>query len=929
MAYPQPDDDLASYPAHIREYYCALQERSMFAFGCGRWPRGQFEWGGGIAGAVEDLGDGHLRMTDATDPLNVWATPSGGSGASRWVGYSHPVACYVPHDYDVVFEVGGRRDETKVIRGQITANTAGGSGVAATVTFTDTDAKDAITGKFIASIADLTGKEFRIIKRGGQWWAGLTDSLSRWPAFPNDRELWIDLATSGSEKFLRAPFNRVAGPTFKQAWGADQWAGREVLAVGGGYLRRLVVVWNTEDTLYFIPRTDPPPPPDWVDPAPAYALTGAFSIVPVGATGDPRRWSMKPFWSYGGAKKQVSTKLPDDTVSAVEVPASIVQWDEGAPCNPATSSPCEAVNHYAMDLDLWSYEFEECGAPEASDRNYSPDHFKTPRGCQQEVVKICTAYLDHTRINPGALALFTPARLFRAAGINWGTSTVEEDSPDVFSAAVDPEYNGYTIWWEVLNADDSHRMDGRAVAAAGRIGLPSDLWNATEVAADPTHRTLDVGKRVVYSAGFTREHPLTARRPYPKGPILVPDVVVDPGTGEFRVLTSGEVDDFAGSGCDGAGRYVRFPRSTTYSIVDDYEVTADSGTALELGRAVRIEGDNWDDPGVVTLGNGLIEPGTEDAEVVDYWVRFNHSTHVPPKEGLKRGQYEGVATAGNDFSLTDDARDFYSTWYGSAGVVRLDSGTATAGTISTLTDDLKRQDTLSEASCYWDPARWIPEGKPFKYEQLLMTSGANAGLRRPISDANAVTGTLTVSPAFPHPIAAGDDYDVEVLHEANNLEGRTLRVYDLPPGTGHRDLWITGNARRTIYYPVEAEYTVVAGQRWEVLEPHPGGVWVVAEAAPVDPAVEYVQLAADRFLVRPTGADARKAGVDWHRDNSEDLPHLAVKRYGWYHRGDYVTLNLRRELWRAINALRGITRGITWRGSEVDGVRPTTATVRL
>lgn len=940
MGYPQFGDILSSYPLHLREYLCGLRERARAVGNCGRWPKSNVVWAEGVVGAVTaDDGAGTLTFEDATDPPNTFPMPSGSSGASRFVGYEHPVDCFTPADYDVVIEAGGADDETRIVRGRVTANTVGPT---ATITFEGAEVDNAIVGGYLANRATLTGKRYHVIKHGGQWWGGYRDAVTRWPEFPNDRELWRDVATVGSDKFLRAPFNRLAGTAVPQGWAPDEWAGEEVLVYRtGGRLVRLAVVWNTADTLYFIPKPDPlaePPepdlPPDWVDPAPAYATSGLFLIVPPGTRAMPDRWGMKPFWSNGGAKRSVLTLSPSDVgglgVGSIDLPATSVEWAEGSPCNPTTPTPCEAVLYFTTDpdldpaeRDLWSFEFEECGAPEASDRNYSPDYFKSPRGWQQEAVRLAAKYLDPLDLAAGAMPNMTPARFFRFIGVNWGTSAVTEPSADVFEAAVDPIYNGYHVHWTVRNADGSNRLSGTSVAAAGKIGLSSELWNATEAAVDPANRTNDVGKTVIYSAGFTRVHPREVRRAYPKGPIFIPDVVTS-DLGVRTVIATPHVINLVESGCLGVGRLVRWDRSTAYLVTDAFEAGADSDEPLALNEAVRWMGDNSDDPSIRTLpgGGGIIEPGTEDAEVAGYWKRFAQAVHPPVAQGRITAQRRGVATAGNYFSLTDADRDFLETWWGNGGAVRTETGTATGGTISTLIDAGKIPAEGNEAGCYWEAGRWVPEGKPFKGLVLRMTSGANAGEKRLIVNGDPATGTLTVSPAFASAVAAGDDYEIDEFAEANTFEGRTLRVWHLDDPAAFTDLIILGNDHTTLFFSPEAEFDAAEGQEWEIIDHEPGGVWLVAAAKPADPLTPYIRLAADRWLVKPSGPDPR--GIpDWHDDQRENLPFLAPKRFGYFRKGDYPTRDFWRELWRGVNAMRKFFRPAAWSawdGVTVDGL---------
>lgn len=908
MAYPQLGDDISDYGGHLRQYYCGLAQRAQFALGCGApWPRSNEPRETGVAGAVVLNGDGTLTMTDASDPPKSWVMPSGPgiTGTKRWLDFHSLTQCFLPALHDVVFSAGGLLGETKVVRGHVTDHSAGLAHE--TVTFDGKDVRNAITGGYLPSLAALAGVRYDFIKKGGQWFSGFDDSLSRWFAFPNDRELFRSRADAGSDKFLRSLYNRAAGTTVPQGWRPDQWAGQECLCYSGELLKRIPIVWNDKNALYFVPKPgagDPPMPEGWADPAPAFAVDADyFSIVPPGARGLPARWAGKPHWAAGEAKEQAAAVKPDTSaMGAVFVPAHIVQWDEGSPCIPP-GDPCEPVNHDADLVDLWSAAEEQCGAPLASDKNYSPDYFKAPRGLQTECLALWGYYADPVGLSAGGASALTDARGFRAADINWATGAVAEPSPDAFECAVPAEWNGHLVYWTVLNADKTNRLSGRAIAAAGKIGLSSELWNATEAAVDPDNRTNDVGKTVVVSAGFTREHPYELRLSRPAGPILIPDL-----DDEGNPIDTPAPASLSPLDCSGVGRYEERAASTSYAVADAYDDLVDGGEPLEVGRVVRLAGNSAEDAGVSASPYGgrmsIADP------LAPYYARFWEGTHKPAVEGALDLQRRGAATGGDFQSLTDATKNFLLCWYGTAGVARTEHLTATAGAVDWIQDAAAvASPSTNPRACYWQGGRW-PDGRPFRGQVMTVTGGANAGAKRLVGDGDPATGKLWPAAPFPFPIVAGVTADVVELRHANTLRGGILRVWNDPGSPGSFvDVPILGNDATTIFYSAAAELTVAAGMRYEVIIHRPGGVWVISDLPPADPLLPYIMLAPTRWLIKPTGADPR--GRDWVPDARFDLPHKK-KRFGFHRRGDYVTLNVKRELWRAINVMKYAIRPLTW-----------------
>jgi hypothetical protein len=95
-----------------------------------------------------------------------------------------------------------------------------------------------------------------------------------------------------------------------------------------------------------------------------------------------------------------------------------------------------------------------------------------------------------------------------------------------------------------------------------------------------------------------------------------------------------------------------------------------------------------------------------------------------------RALRRGSVTAVNANSITDDSKNWYTNWYGGAGVMRTESGVATDGSTTTLTPSDALTDTEEEAHCWWQTIRFIGDifqGKPYVSFILEIDKADSAG----------------------------------------------------------------------------------------------------------------------------------------------------------------------------------------------------------
>jgi hypothetical protein len=246
--------------------------------------------------------------------------------------------------------------------------------------------------------------------------------------------------------------------------------------------------------------------------------------------------------------------------------------------------------------------------------------------------------------------------------------------------------------------------------------------------------------------------------------------------------------------------------STSYTEPDAYGFTryTDTSDAFVTGELAMYGGDSFNDP--TTTNTGTLD------DLTTYEDHFYTGKGFPQatRDALA-AKLTGTATTGTSYSITTTGKDFYT------GALLTQTGTATSGSTTTIVfnvaDDDGRYDTATGRY-----AGFI----------LRITSGANNGFKRPISSMSvgAPGGgvkavTLTVSPAFPSAISAGNTFAIDEpgLNPAsqrvlNQYKGRALIITKADRTTAQTT--ITHNDNDTLWFTDVGFDTT--GLAWRIVE---------------------------------------------------------------------------------------------------------------
>lgn len=817
----------------------------------------------GILSAAPSASGDHYVLTDA-----------GRSWISGFVDTA--LNPFAPTQWDVVIE-HSEVDPWEVVRTQVVGNTAD------TITVARGPIDDAVVAKQIPSAAALSGKRFVIVRRHTESHPSV-HWHERWLEWPNAAEYAHGNCTGGTNDTL---VDAAAN------WKPDAWAGKELMTLAGGRLRRVAVLGNTRDTVRFAAQAWAP------DGGTEYAV-----IDPGGMWGYGRR-RPEPWAWYRGVDRprdgllfdpRVYSHYPDDTIQPVPVAAlqaQILQMNE-------TGTMCVQESVDAFDVDLWTLPEEECDEP---DRPFAPDFWKAwIRALQNFLEGACFGFVEAKSYdNLGAIPEFVTATWLKAANVNHYTRTVlsatVSGTPHVTFAAIalpagihPAEAWGMRVHYAILDADGVPVQYGHTYAATtinGAYGTTMgglasatriDLRGPTKDEADadpspypPAQAAVDtwVGKTIVISLGWTRKTERRFKHRYPATAFIAPD-----GAAPTPAAP---------------GFYLTRPPSTRYAEYTELGTLSETGTAAFVeGESARYVGDNVNDP--------TTSDSVHDGEAPDLTYR-DRLLEVARRPELQRRLNElrsGAATAGTRRSLTDDTKDWWNDGVG--GLAGVEEGVATGGGSTSLSDSSKAGNGLWDAST----GRWVG----FVVEVLL--DGEQAGWhKRPIAGFNQATQTLTWSEPLPGS-AAGRPYRIRQPLVLNRYKGRTLRVTGTVAGGGHvaADVVITHSDDKTLYF-AEQEFEVGKGWRYAILEDQPGGVYL------------WYDDGTGARWVRPTGVRPGATPAAWHDDPTENVPTI-VTRFGRLRHGDEIVEPLHAEIYRGLNALRWTKGDAFWQPTPGD-----------
>jgi hypothetical protein len=719
------------------------------AYANNEWPRESNRWEQGVITNANGYGT-HVTIADADAD---W-TQSENCTGTRWVNhqcvdvFGDPIGG-IPTHYDLVIH---SCDERQVIQVPIVANTANTLDVGPAI-------YDYIAAGDLASIGDLIGRTYYIIKQGGQQWAG------RFPPYPNDREKWIGSSSIGTTSTLQSE---------GKSWTVDEFSASfcDLVTWGDdGRLHRVQITSNTADTIHFATQTWTP--------------SGPWAVTFSGGRSWPGRDPWSCFQWYDGAKQPYWTIHPNDELDTIDQAAQNVSWavkDHG-------TGACEMTSFPAMDADLWSAYDEECSPGEF---NYSPHLKRTLRALQWELLGLCPYFV---RVAPHQM--YTPATFLYDLGHGATGTLGTYDSVLGMPVGITPPSDHPTgaCYWTTIAADGTVQETGTGTVAGGHL-LGTGL--------DET----DEGLTVFVGWGFRRHWMREARWPYP---VTVWIADVDTGEEGRGVIDPPDPDGT----CFGAGRWVTLPASTTYREHSDIGLTGDTAEPFVTGDLVRITGTNASDP-YAGLVEAYAPPDPGMSPDLPYWSHLKVGKHDPINERVIKAQMRGTCTGGGTFWIEDTEKNWFDeVWYdteGAGGLLRTRTGTAGSGSTTTTLVDFDAY--TSPEACYWYDGYRGQEAQWYVGLTVEFTGGANVGQRRVITAQDQNTATLTLWPALPSAPAEGDGFSIKAGYAKNRWAGRPLTVVSAADKSVHEFVISYSDHNRLYFTP--GSYTPVAGDTFAV-----------------------------------------------------------------------------------------------------------------
>jgi hypothetical protein len=287
------------------------------------------------------------------------------------------------------------------------------------------------------------------------------------------------------------------------------------------------------------------------------------------------------------------------------------------------------------------------------------------------------------------------------------------------------------------------------------------------------------------------------------------DIVPRAADDVANLLTSqvvGRKDDTAIYAKDNVSSILRYLKGLTDATITAWGV-ADAGSgAGQIRDAARTEADDWWNGQTVLVLSGaaagqkrpitdfvaatddiLVGPNFDAAVAAgDIYVILAHYNMIVPRaaDDIANQLTSEVVGRKDDTAVfvADNVSSIIRYLKGLVGITVVASGDADAGSDADTLVDAARV----EANDYWNGLT------------LLMLSGNNIGLARPIVDFDAATDSIEIRPAYPNAIVAGDDYVIlaqyhQVVPAADSVENYqprdvignktdTIPAMDLAPG---------------------------------------------------------------------------------------------------------------------------------------------------
>lgn len=713
------------------------------------------------------------------------------------------------------------------------------------------------TQRIVPSVASLVGKTAFILESGGLWWS------ERIPQWPNDTVYAIGHVASATDQQIVASTS---------GWTVNQWVGYQVVYRDGvtNLVDRGTIISNTANTLHFVSEL-------------TQVASGDFVIVAANALYEFDRVPDPAYSWYSGPTELFKSHYPydaDQTRGAgdptlgdqtiANTPKAVLLLDD------PDATPSQVT---VFDVDYWTAAITYLSEP------YCPAIWKSLRQLQV-FLEDCGErgkFIDPTKNYDGVSTRpewFRAATLLLAAGINSQISRTGQPitsgtlSGSIRCPLIMPSGFGsdtpMPVIYAILDDKENVLASGTANWQNGVL-IGSDFANTTPT-VPPVF--LYAYKKIVVSLGWSRWVPREFKYYYGKT-CFIPDYdptangglggYVDPPTSAFP------------------GTWLARPRSNHYIEHSGLGFVQESTFARDLidppnlsgdYTFARYVGDNWNDPAIYS---GQFFDGSADPVVVQQYNRFFCGKHASSIQAVIDGQRSGNISSFSQRSITDSSKDWWGTnWY-KGGILHTETGTATAGNTTSLTDSTK------VANGFWTTAsrgRWVG----FIVEVTI----AAVVYRRPIL--SHAGNTITWEEPLPA-TANGKTYQIrEPKYELNRWKERTVTI--TWPDLSVRTFPILNSDDTTLYF-LELDKPIINGCSYIINEAQPGTVWM-----------RY------RGLWRvPQGVDPRSSRVgDGHAvsflpDQSRNSPTF-VKRYGRMMMGDYITLPMLMEFYTVFNWLQ-------------------------
>jgi hypothetical protein len=960
---------IGAIPAAIRErHWCT----GIDVHG---WPDFGTVWAQGTITDLEyDAVNARWIITDdslnvAPDPLHddgrYWdgaeRSSECGTHPQYWVDLDCPNLPYLNGNYDIVLEY---HDDTTewwrtlrtyyLIRGNITGNTS------QTIT-TDAKLDNWVAAKFIPSTDSLVGKNYYILRTGKPFWGDINPFFGRYPEEPNDEEFWKASVTTGKvyddgTGYLTSEKNPIlANPYYvhtetNTGWGGNVWSDPDPTDVltydTDGLLHRLRPTKNTGNTIFFGGLDHIPTEEEEADLTVEYELADDvdFSITFEDGIGMPVRNALPIQRWYAGFHKTYYGHGPryrGDTVvgglgslneyAAIIAGDTYTYWFAGSMLDAGLCGTDDARVDVddSLDNDIHTPFVNFCSG--YADLWPATQINKTIRGWQVAILGLISSFVRPVSYEGAKEILdYSIARCFYDCSINHGTGTLSKTVVDLGGGSkhvsyhfTDTNYKSKTLWVEAvkggLRKTDPDQQAGSD--SDGKTVVKEATTNDSGIAE------LDVdwnGATVYWSAGWSRWFRLLWSYFYPIDGVLIPDIDVNPETLARTAIFPPAIpypDDFP---CLGTGEIITRDASAGFKYYDDNGEAHDNGDEPQEGDVVRLDGDNFHDPG--TGDTRRTEAHAEDLPFYDRMFEGKHPKEIHPR---LLGELTFTVTSSTKYSITDDSKTWWKDWYNSDETCVAHSFEADSGSTTTFVTDSSWGDPDNSNSCWFDLARF--PGRTFPFQRYILEvdktehnpdtdEDETVTYKLPVTNATLATSKWMLSFAAVDKKFGGGTMTVE--------GGDAGRIYE--PDTkvnrfiAHRaevvvdgeivELELTHSDNNTLFF-ASREEAIPVGSTGRIIHYYPGGCWMFTTTEPTDEekasGLKWQKIGTNKYFVQPTGVDPRGESPDWHEDMTENEPHHRLD-FGLMRKGDYITYHTLNEMYKVLNRLKHVKIGGTW-----------------